>query len=162
MSYLRGPGHPNESVNYDLAITRLGVLVLKCGDDKKEMNNTVSKRHVTQMDDKRRLRHRACQAYRDLKHDPQHGEIPMAWWDLGKKSSQKPSHKAAQEEDLKLFAFLVLPFIGRESNSFGFRMYGWAEDYKPGGKKALERKYPIMCFDEGKPWSKGMFCLDVK
>ncbi|KAF9776755.1 hypothetical protein IL306_005029 [Fusarium sp. DS 682] len=156
MNHLRGPGHPIESVNYSLAITRLGVLVLNCDGDRKEKNNTVVKRHVKQMEDQRRRRYRASQAHRDLKRDPRHGEMYMAWWDLGKQkaktASQKSSQKASEEEDLKLFAFLVLPFFPQESNSFGLSvttsnlkkdipacykynrssgMYGWAEDYMP-------------------------------
>jgi hypothetical protein len=86
----------------------------------------------------------------------------MAWWDLGKTA------KESGQEDLKLFAFLVLPFFPRDSNRFGLSVttsnlekdipicykhdrstntYGWAEDYMPGGKEALKRSFPIMCFD---------------
>ncbi|KAF0634587.1 hypothetical protein FPSE5266_08813 [Fusarium pseudograminearum] len=114
------------------------------------------------MEDQRRRRCRASQVYRVLKRDPQHGEIYMAWWDLGKTA------KASGEENLKLFAFLVLPFFPEESDRFGVSVtssnlnndiptcykyntstgvYDWSEDYMSGGKKALERLYPIMCFD---------------
>ncbi|WXC50659.1 hypothetical protein QX201_010340 [Fusarium graminearum] len=118
--------------------------------------------HIKRMEDQRRRRCRASQVYRVLKRDPQHGEMYMAWWDLGKTA------KASGEENLKLFAFLVLPFFPEESDRFGVSVtssnlnndiptcykyntstgvYDWSEDYMSGGKKALERLYPIMCFD---------------
>ncbi|RBR23743.1 uncharacterized protein FIESC28_03448 [Fusarium coffeatum] len=162
MNHLRVPGHQVEGINYSLAISKLGALVLNCDEDDKEKNNRVVRRHVEQMEDQRRRRCRASQAYRDLKPDPQHGDIYMAWWDLGKTAKQ------SGQEDLKLFAFLVLPFFPRDSNRFGLSVttsnlekdiptcykhdpstntYEWAEDYKPGERKALKRSYPIMCFD---------------
>jgi len=166
MNHLRSPGHPNESISYSVAITRLGVLVLNCDNDKKEKNNRAVERRVEYMRDQRRRRYRASQTYRNLKRDPQHGDMYMAWWDLGKQKGK--TAKASKEEDLKLFAFLVLPFFPQENDRFGVSvttsdlkndiptcyrynkssdMYDWAEDYMPGGKKALKRVYPIMCFD---------------
>ncbi|RFN54528.1 hypothetical protein FIE12Z_1183 [Fusarium flagelliforme] len=168
MNHLRSPGHPNETISHSLAIARLGVLVLNCDEDKKIRNNEAVNKHVKHMRDQRRRRHRASQAYRDLNHDPEHGDMYMAWWDLGKQ--RRKTAKTSEEENLKLFAFLVLPFFPQENDRFGVSVttsnlnndiptcykynkstgiFDWAQDYMPGGKKALKRLYPIMCFDGG-------------
>lgn len=166
MNHLRSPEHPNETISYSVAIARLGVLVLNCDDDKKIQNNGAVNKYVKHMKDQRRRSRRASQTYRDLKRDPQHGEMYMAWWDLSKQKGA--TAKASEEKNLKLFAFLVLPFFPRENDRFGVsvttsnlkndipscyqynastRRYDWSEDYTSGGKKALKRLYPIMCFD---------------
>ncbi|KAF4420251.1 hypothetical protein F53441_14395 [Fusarium austroafricanum] len=173
LSHLRDKEHPNDCSNYDRAIELLGAEVPDCTEALCEENNNAAKLYFDEIKEKKRRHKRAWEPYKDLKRDPQPGEMYMVWFDVSKgrrgKAGQKSSQKQPQEEILQLFAISVLPFFPQAGSDFGnlsvmtsnlardipkcynvnraTRTCDWAEGYGPGGKHALKRIYPIKCFD---------------